>query len=376
MTATTPSSAGCSGGCTNVPPGQFKGPWKTSNHSDHAQGQNADCFVELSKNSCRYLFVPTRLCYNRGTTLQRSGPPVETQKTDKSIYLLLALTTALWGSLYTANKVLLEAVPNFTLLCLRYLLSAAVMTVFQRLRKPDPQGKPRRIQGGDWKYIILFGLGGYVLSVGLQQYGTKLAGASLASLINCMNPIVICFFAVLLLHERMTAKKVVCIASAVLGAVCIVGGDTGGGHILGIALSFGSVLTWSLISVFMRSFTQKYDALTVTTCGIYVAAIATIPLMVYELATTPGVDFLHPKYILVLLYVAVCCTAIPHSLWNYSLSRVEASTCSLFYPVQPLTSMVLGVLLLHEHMTVGYLAGGALIVFGVLYSTLGKEKNG
>ena len=225
---------------------------------------------------------------------------METQKTDKSVYLLLALTTALWGSLYTANKVLLEAVPNFTLLCLRYLLSAAVMTVFQRLRKPDPQGKPRRIQGG----------------------------------------------------------------------------DTGGGHILGIALSFGSVLTWSLISVFMRSFTQKYDALTVTTCGIYVAAIATIPLMVYELATTPGVDFLHPKYILVLLYVAVCCTAIPHSLWNYSLSRVEASTCSLFYPMQPLTSMVLGVLLLHEHMTVGYLAGGALIVFGVLYSTLGKEKNG
>ena len=69
----------------------------------------------------------------------------------------------------------------------------------------------------------MFGLGGYVLSIGLQQYGTKLAGASLASLINCMNPIAICFFAVLLLHERMTMKKVVCIVSAVAGAVCIVG---------------------------------------------------------------------------------------------------------------------------------------------------------
>ena len=37
--------------------------------------------------------------------------------------------------------------------------------------------------------------------------------------------------------------------------------------------------------------------------------------------------------------------------------------------------MVLGVLLLHEHMTVGFLVGAALIVFGVLYSTLGKEKS-
>ena len=128
-------------------------------------------------------------------------------------------------------------------------------------------------------------------------------------------------------------------------------------------------------AVFMRSFSQKYDALTVTTCGIYVAAIATVPLMVRELITHPEMDFLHAKYILVLFYVAIFCTTIPHSLWNYCLSRAEASTCSLFYPIQPLTSMVLGVLLLNEHMTVGFIAGAVLIVFGVLYSTLGKEKN-
>lgn len=300
---------------------------------------------------------------------------METRENDKTTYLALLLTTMLWGSLYTANKVLLDVMPGFTLLCLRYIFAAIAMTVLQCLRKPDPDGKPRRIESGDWKYVIMFALGGYVLSIGLQQYGTKLAGASLASLINCMNPIAICFFAVLMLHERMTVKKLVCIASAVAGAVCIVGGNTDGGHLLGIALSLGSVLVWSALSVFMRSFTQRYDALTITTCGIYVAAIATVPLMVYELVTASSVDFLHVKYILVLLYVAVFCTAIPHSLWNYSLSRVEASTCSLFYPVQPLTSMALGVLLLHERMTPGFFAGTALIVFGVLYSTLGKEKH-
>ena len=129
----------------------------------------------------------------------------------------------------------------FTLLCLRYIIAAIAMTILQRLRKPDSNGKPRRIKGGDWKYVIMFGLGGYVLSIGLQQYGTKLAGASLASLINCMNPIAICFFAVLLLHERMTMKKVVCIGQR--GCRCGLHrrGRRGGGHILGIALSLGSV---------------------------------------------------------------------------------------------------------------------------------------
>ena len=244
---------------------------------------------------------------------------MQQQKNDKTTCLLLALTTIFWGSLYTASKVLLDVIQPFTLLCLRYIIAAIAMTILQRLRKPDPNGKPRRIKGGDWKYVIMFGLGGYVLS--------------------------------------------------------IVGGDAGGGHILGIALSLGSVLTWSALSVFMRSFSQKYDALTVTTCGIYVAAIGTLPLMLREIITHPEIDFLHAKYILVLFYVAIFCTTIPHSLWNYCLSRAEASTCSLFYPIQPLTSMVLGVLLLNEHMTVGFIAGAVLIVFGVLYSTLGKEKN-
>lgn len=80
------------------------------------------------------------------------------------------------------------------------------------------------------------------------------------------------------------------------------------------------MLTWSALSVFMRSFSQKYDALTVTTCGIYVAAIGTLPLMLREIITHPEMDFLHAKYILVLFYVAIFCTTIPHSLWNYCLS--------------------------------------------------------
>ncbi len=292
----------------------------------------------------------------------------------KNVYALLALTTALWGTLYVANRVLLDVFPGFVLLFLRYFIAAAAMTAIQRFRAAEHIERPRRIERTDRKYIILFGVGGYVVSIGLQQYGTKLAGASLASLINCMNPIAICFFAVLLLHEHMTAKKIVCIASAVAGAACIVGGDAGGGHVLGIAFSFGSVLVWSVVSVFMRSFTQKYDALTVTTYGIYVAAACTLPFAVHELMTTPGLDLLHARHIVVLLYVGLLCTALPHALWNYCLSRAEASTCSLFYPIQPLTSMALGVFLLNEKMTLGFIVGAALIVFGVLYSTLGHES--
>lgn len=291
------------------------------------------------------------------------------------VYFFLFLTMLLWGSQYIFNKVLLEVMPNTTLLCLRFLISAAAMTVIQRLRRPSPEQKPRTFAKKDWKFVILYGVVAYVLSAGLQQLGIKYAGASLSSLIMCLNPIAISLFAVLFLHERLTVTKIVCIVSAVAGAVCIVGGDTGGGHLLGIVFTLGAVLTWSLISVFIRSFTQKYDVLTLTTYGIYVAAILTLPAMVWELATTPGLDFLHPKYILALLFVALLGTAGAHTLWSYCLSRLEASSCSLFYPVQPLISTTLGVLVLHERLTPVILVGAVLILFGVLYSTLKKDPD-
>jgi drug/metabolite transporter (DMT)-like permease len=295
------------------------------------------------------------------------------KKRNGLVYLLLFLTMLLWGSQYIFNKILLEAIPNSTLLCLRFLLSAVAMTVIQKLRRPESFQKPRKFAKKDWKFVVLYGIVAYVLSAGLQQLGVKYAGAGLSSLICCLNPIAICLFAVLFLHERMTVTKGICIGSAVAGAICIVGGDAGNGHLAGILFSLASVVSWGLISVFIRSFTQKYDALTLTTYGVYIAAILTLPVMVWQLITMPELDFLHTKYILCLLFVALLGTAAAHTMWNYSLAHLEASSCSVFYPVQPLISTTLGVLLLHERVTLTLVIGAALILFGLLYYALKKD---
>jgi drug/metabolite transporter (DMT)-like permease len=282
------------------------------------------------------------------------------------VYGMLILTTMFWGSLYVANRALLEVTPGFTLLCLRYLVALVPLGIIAAVRKPENMAKPRKIEKKDRKYIVLFGLGGYVGSIGLQQIGTKFAGASLASLINCLNPLAICFFAVLFLHERMTKQKIFCILCAVAGALCIAGGSLEAGRLIGVLFSLGSVLLWGLVSVLIRTYTQKYDTLTITTYAVLIAAIVMVPCMIWELYRTPTTAFLQPWSVALIVYIGLCCTACSHAMWNYALSRLEASTCSMFYPIQPLTSMVLGVLLLHEELTAASVLGAVLIVGGVL----------
>lgn len=58
-------------------------------------------------------------------------------------------------------------------------------------------------------------------------------------------------------------------------------------------------------------------------------------------------------------------------LWNKSLSRLPANTCSAFYPVQMPTSSLLGILLFHEVLTGSFLAGTLLIAAGVLVCLAG-----
>ena len=146
--------------------------------------------------------------------------------------------------------------------------------------------------------------------------GTKLSNASLASLINSTNPIFIILFAVLILKEKLTFHKFICV----------------------------------------------------------IAAICSFPVSTYELIVIQNVHLFNPTVMLSLLYIGLICTALSHVLCNESLSMIEAGSCSLFYPLQPMVSVLLGWLLLGENITIRFALGAILIISGILFSVVGNQN--
>lgn len=285
-------------------------------------------------------------------------------------YIYLTITVSAWGSLYVVSKFVLGHVPTFTILFLRYLVAGIALLLILRTREPE------KIERQDYKYIVMIGFVGYFLSVAAQLLGTKLSNVSLASLINSMNPVFIILFAVPVLKEKITVSKLISVTAAVAGAYIIIGGVGNGGAMIGIIVSIFSVLTWSLMTVLVRRVTQKYDALVVTTYSILVALACTLPVLIYELLTTPHVQLFDPATISSILYMGLVCTALSHVLWNKSLSMIEAGSCSLFYPLQPMVAVSLGGLFSGEKMSITFLMGAVLIIGGVLFSVLaGRRRN-
>lgn len=284
------------------------------------------------------------------------------------VYLYLTIALTAWGSMYVVSKYILELVPSFTVLFIRYFLSGTILLLFLKLRRT----KPQKIERRDYKYILLIGIVGYFLSTGAQLLGTHLSSASLSSLINALNPIFIIIFAVPILKEKITLQKIVSVIATIVGVYIILGGPGQSGEGLGIVISFFSVVTWSLTSVVLRHVMQKYDTLIITTCGILVAVVCSLPIAAIELAAYPQAlqALLDPYIICGLLYIGLICTAMAHMLWNKSLSMMEAGKCALFYPLQPMVSALLGVLFLNEKLDLSFVTGAAFILGGIIFSVV------
>lgn len=283
-------------------------------------------------------------------------------KNRNAAYLYLLVTFFAWGSLYVVSKFVLGKVPPFTVSFIRYLIAGTALFFILKKRKP------KKIEKHDYKYIFLIGFVGYTMATCAQLLGTKFSNASLASLINSMNPISIMILAAIILKEKLTVKKVVCILMSIIGVYIIIGGASENVQVLGILISVFAVLTWSLMSVYVRKIAQKYDAIQITAYGIIIAAFCTFPLSVTELALS-SVQF-DWTIVLWLLYMGIVCTALAHVLWNKSLSVLEASTCSSFYPLQPMVAVLLGWIFLGEKMNFNFIIGAVLIIAGVLISLI------
>lgn len=279
---------------------------------------------------------------------------------------LLFLTFFLWGSVYVGGKLLTQELSPALVACLR---CSTAMVPLLLMARPHLRTK---VQREDWKYFILVGVLGYFLTIFLIQIGIALTGSAMASLINALTPVSVTILAALLLKETITPVKLICLALALAGTAVITQGAGSQSELLGIAAVLISVVFWGFASVFMRRLTAKYPAVLVTTYGMAISLIFHIPAGILAYASQP-VAFT-PKIVLVVLYLGFFGSGVAQYTWTRCLSILPASTCSLFYPLQPVFAALLGAVILKETFTSTFAIGLALISLDVVLSTWETKK--
>lgn len=281
-------------------------------------------------------------------------------------FALLFFTFFIWGSIYVGGKMIADDLPAPLVACLRCCTAMVPLLWMSR------NLRGQKIDPKDWKNFAVVGLAGYFLTIFCIQVGISLTGASMASLINALTPVSVTILAAVLLKESITPIKVVCLILALAGAAVITLGAGTQSETLGIAVVLGAVICWGVASVYMRRLTAKYSPILVTTYGMAFSLLCHIPVGIYTVATQPFHVSL--KVVLVLLYLGFMGSGVAQYTWVKCLSVLPASTCSLFYPLQPVFSALLGALLLGETFSPAFFLGLILISLDVALSTWETKK--
>lgn len=283
--------------------------------------------------------------------------------------LYLTLAASIWGGMYVVSKYVLDYVPSFTLLWMRYLVGFLVLAILLR------RSGATRIERKDWPTLLWIGFIGYFISVGAQFVGTWLSSAHMGALITSGAPAATLLFAYFILREQITWKKGVSVAVASIGVIIVIGFDSGDQNSLwGNLFLLVAAITWALYSVYVRKASQRFSALTITTYAIFFALLFTTPAMGVELYFMEAHPLANHWVWLGILYLGIVSTAGAFFLWNKGMELMEAGVGSLFFFFQPVVGALLGWLILREVLHWNFYLGGIFILGGVLLATLQEQK--
>ena len=285
--------------------------------------------------------------------------------------LCLSLAAAIWGGLFLAVRMVVGSIEAVPLVWLRYVL--AIITVYLL---GCCKGVSWKIQPKDYKLVILTGLIGQTLSIVTQESGTLLTSAQTGSTITAATPAFMVLFGWLILKEKLSLSKVLAVALATIGVLCIVyDPDNFQMNIIGGFYLFVAALTWALMAVFLKLL-KHYSPIVLTFYGILVAVITLAPYSLWWLTNQGDINLLcQQKVLLSIAYMGIISTTGGFVLWNQGLLHMEAATAGLFMFIQPVVGTFLGWLLLGESLTILFWIGALLIVAGVLITMLPSRSS-
>jgi drug/metabolite transporter (DMT)-like permease len=282
------------------------------------------------------------------------------------LFILLAMVVVFWGNAFVAIKYLLEheKLTPMDLIALRYVPAAALLMAM--IFVAYPARMVLNVWKKEWLGISLYGITGVLgYNLALNFGETKIAAGS-ASLIVGLSPILTLIASNLVLKERITAKKLWGIIIAFAGLFVVVRWGTGDAinfnYLLGTLITFGAPISWAVYTIVGKPLVHRCDPNLVTISAIIWGSV---PLVFFM----PNMNILKNLSAIgwgALTFLSLICTIFGFLVWSWALKKTEAARLGAIVYLIPLVTIVSGLLFLRESVTVGLLAGGAVLVAGVV----------
>ncbi len=276
--------------------------------------------------------------------------------------------SALSAGTYIAGKRALAELAAAELAIVRFVLAAIVhAVVLVRLRV--------RFARKDLPALAVLG----VLAVAVNQFffleGLSRSTPGHAALFYALTPVFVFLIGWARRMERATPLKMTGIALAFAGTLVVLGGRgalaaEGRDALSGDLMLLLAVLAWSIYSVGGKAYTGRYGGLEVGSVTLVLGTVVYAPI---------GLLFLHPKDFVELSswgwfgvgYLVLVTSTVAWLIYYWALGKEDATRVAIWSNLQPVLTALLAWILYGERLTAPFVAGGAMVLAGVVLTERG-----
>ena len=227
------------------------------------------------------------------------------------------------------------------------------------------RGKPA-LTRHDWWGVLGLGFTGYYLASFLDFAGLAYISASLERLILYLNPTLVLLLGLVLYKRHISRRQALGMAISYCGVILVFGHEinfAGANAALGALLVFGSAVSYAIYLSFSGELVQRLGSLRLVGLATSVACVLCIGQFV--LLRPMNAALVAPEVIWLSVLNAILCTAAPVLMVMMAVERIGAGVAAQTGMVGPMSTILMGVLLLGEPFTAWVAAGTALVVAGI-----------
>ncbi len=268
--------------------------------------------------------------------------------------ILMGLAVPLiWGLGVVFAKAAIGHFPPVLLMALRFTLTALILVWFV---KP-----PWRLMG----QLFVIALISAAVQYSLTFNGLRGVDASAAVLVLQLEVPFLILLGAVLLKERPGPRRWLGIAITFIGVAFIAGEPRLGTAWDSLALLLGGAFTWALGQIMVR----RLGAVGGFATFAWVAVFAAPQMFVFSLVLEDD----HLAYLAsagwvvwgTVLYMGIVMTALGYGMWYSLVGRFPLARVGPFLLLMPVFSVLGGVTLLGESLTLRVALGGAIVIAGV-----------
>lgn len=296
-------------------------------------------------------------------------------------YKMIGYLLAVLGSIMFSTKAVLVKlaykydVDATSLLMLRMLFSLPFFIgLYLYFKRKSPESTVT-LRSYKW-HVIVLGLMGYYIASYLDLSGLQYIDASLERIILFLYPTLVVIISFIALKKPATTAQVIAIIITYIGIVLAYAGNyqvsDNPNQLHGSILIIGSAFFYAIYLVGSQQIITKVNSKMYNASAMITACLA---ILIHN-ALINGFNlftFSVEVYIYALM-IAMIATVIPSFLIVEAIKIIGANNSSIIGTIGPVSTITLAVLLLGERLSLTQIFGSLIVISGVLFLILNKNK--